>query len=262
MININCPNRDSLEDIKNIIAEKNKGIIKNNLLRIQSSIINRYADYADIELGNRIRTYVFSDEEKSTLKHLYSSKTETAKRIIDSVSKAQLLKQAGICLSCGIGDADQIDHFLPKEHFPEFSILHKNLVPICGACNEIKGDNVPGEITDYFHPMFDELPDVPFFEVSINYSSNVPKVDFDIINAYRTNIIFRHFKNLKLGARLSKKSTEYFLQIKAFKNELGDDFAIEEIERDISKIGVCYGVNYWKYQLCIVMKKSNFVTKI
>lgn len=262
MININCPNRDSVEDIENIISEKNNGAIKNNLLRIQHSIISRYSAYADIELGNRISTNTFSDDEKEALKHLYSSKTDTAKKVIDSVSKAQLLKQAGVCLSCGIGDTDQIDHFLPKEHFPEFSILHKNLVPICGTCNEIKGDNIPGAVKNYMHPMFDELPVVPFFAVSINYSESIPKVDFDIIKVYKANVIFSHFRDLKLGERLSKKSTEYFLQIKAFKNELGDDFAIEEIERDISKIGVCFGVNFWKYQLCIEMKNTDFVNKI
>lgn len=262
MININCPNRDSVEDIENIISEKNNGVVKNNLLRIQPSILSRYTDYADIELGNRISTHSYSDEEKVALKHLYSSKTDTAKKIIDSVSKAQLLRQAGICLSCGIGDADQIDHFLPKEHFPEFSILHKNLVPICGACNEIKGDNIPGTDKDYMHPMFDDLPDIPFFEVAINYSESIPKVNFEIVKAYRTNVIFRHFEDLKLSERLSKKSTEYFLQIKAFKNELGDDFAIEEIERDISKIGVCFGVNFWKFQLCVEMKNTDFVNRI
>ncbi len=262
MININCPSRDSIDDIETIISEKNNGAIKKSLLRIQSNIIDRYSEFADIELGNRINQHTYTDDEKTALKHLYSSKTATAKKVIDSVSKAQLLKQAGICLSCGIGDADQINHFLPKEHFPEFSILHKNLVPICGTCNEIKGDNVPGIGKNYMHPMFDELPDVPFFEVSINYSASIPKVEFRIANPYSTNVIFRHFIDLKLDGRLSKKSTEYFLQIKAFKNELGDDFATEEIERDIRKIGVCFGVNFWKYQLCIEMKNTNFVRRV
>ncbi len=36
---------------------------------------------------------------------------------------------------CGIGTPRNLDHFLPKSYFPQFSILTINLVPACRDCN-------------------------------------------------------------------------------------------------------------------------------
>ena len=40
------------------------------------------------------------------------------------------------CPFCGgIGTPRNLDHFLPKAHFPQFSVLPRNLVPSCRDCN-------------------------------------------------------------------------------------------------------------------------------
>ena len=262
MLNIPCPDRNSVEDIDNIISEKNSGVVKTTLQKLLPKIKSRYSDYAQIELNSRIVSDIFSEEEQVSLRNLYSSKTKTAKKIVETISKIQLLTQAGYCVSCGIGEADQIDHFLPQEHFPEYTILHKNLAPICGTCNEIKGDNIPGVAKDYIHPMFDKLPDEPFLSCTINYSDHIPKSQFLLIGKFHNTRVASHFNDFNLGQRLSKKSTQYFVQIMAYKKELGVDFATEEIARDIEKIGVCFGTNYWKYILCKEMTDTNFVDQL
>lgn len=262
MINISCPERDSKEDIENIISEKYSGEVKTNLLRLKSKIITRYSDYSKIELNQRLVAATYTNDEKNALQHTYSSQTATAKKVVEAISKTQLITQAGCCVSCGIGEADQIDHYLPQEHFPEFSILHKNLVPICGACNEIKSDNIPGASKDYFHPMFDKLPDEPFLKCQITYASSVPTSHFSVLPKFQTNIIGKHFNDLQLRTRLEKKATVYFLQITACKNEFGDTFAFEEIQRDISKLGVFFGTNYWKYILCREMINTNYIQQV
>jgi hypothetical protein len=262
MININCPDRDSKDDIENIISEKYSGEIKKILLRLKSKIITCYSDYSKIELNQRLAASTYSADEKTALQHTYSSQTTTAKKIIEAITKTQLITQAGCCVSCGIGEADQIDHFLPQEHFPEYSIMHKNLVPICGTCNEIKSDNIPGVTKDYFHPMFDKLPDEPFLNCQITYTSSIPISHFSVLPKFQTNIIGKHFNDLRLRTRLEKKATVYFLQITACKTEFGDTFAVEEIQRDISKLGVFYGTNYWKYILCEEMIKTNFIQQL
>ncbi|HBS87594.1 MAG: hypothetical protein A2W91_15130 [Bacteroidetes bacterium GWF2_38_335] len=262
MLNISCPDRDAAEDIDSIISEKYTGIVKTTLQKIKPKIKNRYSDYSKIELGQRLTATAFSDDEKNALQHLYGSQTTTAKKIVDSISKVQLQTQAGCCVCCGIGDADQIDHFLPQEHFPEYSIMHKNLIPICGTCNEIKGENIPGDAKNYFHPMFDRLPNEPFFSCQINYDGNIPISSFTIIPKFQTTIINQHFIDLKLKGRLEKKATIYFVQIKDFKSKFGDDFAKEEIIRDSIKLGALYGSNYWKCILCLEMINTNFIDNI
>lgn len=262
MLNINCPDREAIDDIDEIISEKYKGNIKTALEKLKPRIKNRYSDYSKIELNQRLVATAFTDSEKNALQHLYSSQTATAKKIVDSISKIQLQTQAGCCVSCGIGDADQVDHFLPQEHFPEYSIMHKNLLPICGTCNEIKSDNIPGGTKDYFHPMFDKLPNEPFFSCQITYTNNIPTSSFSIIRKFHSTIIYKHFLDLKLKLRLEKKATIYFVQIKDFKTKFGDAFANEEIERDIMKLSALYGGNYWKCILCSEMRNSKFVTNI
>lgn len=262
MLNIGCPDRDATEDIDSIISEKYNGIVKTTLQRLNPKIKSRYSDYSKIELNQRLAAITFTDDEKTALHHLYGSQTETAKKIVDSISKIQLQTQAGCCVSCGIGDADQIDHFLPQEHFPEYSIMHKNLIPICGTCNEIKSSNIPGTTKNYFHPMFDKLPDEPFFSCQIIYVNNIPTSNFSIISKFHTTIANQHFIDLKLKGRLEKKAIIYFVQMKDFKTKFGDAFANEEISRDLMKLGALYGANYWKCILCSEMLNTNFIANI
>jgi hypothetical protein len=263
MINIPCPTRNEVTDIESIIDEKNTGEKKTTLKRLLKKLKERYIEFAEIELNNRIPVTIFLEEEKEALKSLYSSQTATAKAVTDAIIKAQLARQAGCCLSCGIGEADQIDHFLPQKHFPEYSILHKNLAPICGTCNELKGENIPGQTKDFLHVMFDLLPIEVFITCEITYSSDdVPVAHFAVAPPFNGQRIQHHFDSLDLAKRLQEKATQYFLQIKAIKTEIGESFAQEEVERDQRKLAVLFSINFWKVILCAKMIETQFVQKI
>ncbi|WP_088744095.1 HNH endonuclease [Cobetia sp. QF-1] len=55
-----------------------------------------------------------------------------ARRLYDAILNSAEEK----CPFCGgIGTPRNLDHFLPKSHFPQFSILPSNLVPSCRDCN-------------------------------------------------------------------------------------------------------------------------------
>jgi hypothetical protein len=55
-----------------------------------------------------------------------------ARKIYDALINAAKEK----CPFCGgIGTPRNLDHFLPKAHFPQFAILPHNLVPACRDCN-------------------------------------------------------------------------------------------------------------------------------
>jgi hypothetical protein len=58
-----------------------------------------------------------------------------------------------------------LDHYLPKTHFPEYSILALNLVPMCDTCNRKKVDDVPGAVS-WPHPYLDDL-DAPYLVASV-----------------------------------------------------------------------------------------------
>jgi 5-methylcytosine-specific restriction endonuclease McrA len=39
------------------------------------------------------------------------------------------------CPMCGSSVTGSVDHYLPKEDFPEFSVMAANMVPACAHCN-------------------------------------------------------------------------------------------------------------------------------
>lgn len=85
---------------------------------------------------------------------------------------AQIRRTPGLlcCPMCGSHHPGTLDHYLPRESFPEFSILPCNLVPACPHCNSgvkkgrYKGASVPER---FLHPYFDTLAKDPIWHVQV-----------------------------------------------------------------------------------------------
>ncbi len=74
------------------------------------------------------------------------------------------------CPMCGSAVTGTLDHFLPKEAFPEFSVMAANLVPACAHCNSsVKGRNYKGATSDEWliHPYFDTLAKGNVWDVQV-----------------------------------------------------------------------------------------------
>lgn len=64
---------------------------------------------------------------------------------------------AHTCAMCGSLSCGTLDHILPKEHFPEFSLYSKNLVPAC-LCNSKRGSEFKSnDGARVLHPYFDTI---------------------------------------------------------------------------------------------------------
>lgn len=65
----------------------------------------------------------------------------------------------GACPVCGGAAASTLDHYLPKEIFPQFSLYSRNLVPACHRCNHAKGQLYRGMNVGErgVHPYFDDF---------------------------------------------------------------------------------------------------------
>ena len=85
---------------------------------------------------------VINTLKKSDLVKIYDQyfvpEKKPARKIYDALLNAAKEK----CPFCGgIGTPRNLDHFLPKAHFPQFSVQPYNLVPACRDCNmDGKGD--------------------------------------------------------------------------------------------------------------------------
>ncbi|WP_317204185.1 HNH endonuclease signature motif containing protein [Janthinobacterium sp.] len=124
------------------------------------------------------------------------------------------------CPFCGgIGTPRNLDHFLPKAHFPQFSTFPQNLVPSCRDCN------MDGKAVDFARRVEDQLiqPYVDhdrFFTTqwifakcildatkrptSIHYFVAPPQ-GWDQVHKYRVQ---KHFDDFGLAKRYSVKAAQ------------------------------------------------------
>jgi 5-methylcytosine-specific restriction endonuclease McrA len=81
-------------------------------------------------------TQVVGHLTKRKLINLYENNLLDKDKPARDYYDALLLSSGERCPFCGdIGRTKNLDHFLPKAHFPEFSIMPLNLVPSCRDCN-------------------------------------------------------------------------------------------------------------------------------
>ena len=56
-----------------------------------------------------------------------------------------------VCPMCGGFGNGTLDHYLPKDTYPEFSVFSKNLIPACN-CNNLRGTTVKGTVPSVSTP--------------------------------------------------------------------------------------------------------------
>lgn len=105
-------------------------------LYVQAANAGTLYEIGPIDTTNNADPVVIANLRKSELVKIYSQylvdSDKPARRIYDALLNAAQEK----CPFCGgIGTPRNLDHFLPKAHFPQFAVFPKNLVPSCRDCN-------------------------------------------------------------------------------------------------------------------------------
>lgn len=93
------------------------------------------------------------------------------------------LARFGKCAYCGHGTPIQLDHYLPRSSYVEYSFCPLNLVPACANCNStaLKGACPPtGPQDTFFHPYYDNPDDGRWLFVSMVVGSDGLEVKVDV----------------------------------------------------------------------------------
>lgn len=252
MKNLTIPNRFSENDLKQIISEKRQPH-KPTLLNKTDFLIQKYSEFQRVIDSERISPVTIPKDEAEAFLSLYNSKTHTAQEVCNFILSSYETLLIGDCLYCGIGKSDELDHFLPKESFPYYSILEKNLIPICSKCNKIKGEEIPGFQKDYIHIYYDILPKIEYLKCKISISKNIPIVDFQINFLQSDSIterISKHYEALNLFKRFKSEASQYILRLKSLKLKYGDKSVFDKISSDLLNTEEFYGINHWKFPVC------------
>lgn len=128
---------------------------------VLQAIEAEYATAIDTTLAHSFATsgHGLSAELKAEVDWAYANRLLSKRSAArDYYNDLRLRAPDGACPSCAVRDSAALDHYLPRESFPELAIQPTNLVPICTACNTIKKAHVATAPEDQFlHPYFDDL---------------------------------------------------------------------------------------------------------
>lgn len=124
------------------------------------------------------------------------------------------------CPLCGSPTTGTLDHYLPKDDYPEFAVMPSNLVPACSLCNsgakgrKFKGAK-PGE--RFLHPYFDTFASAAVWQVCVTGPPEAPtftpEVAPGVPPSARTIVEF-HLANI-FGQTFQTQLATYWSQLPA-----------------------------------------------
>lgn len=111
------------------IIQNSRGQNKTHLRRIRDDLIEKYDEYIEAipELEGLPQTAPSQEEIAALTSRFHSLRAAQSPRVD--------LR----CPLCQVRHAGEWDHFLPRDHYPYYSIFGPNLIWTCSACNRKKG---------------------------------------------------------------------------------------------------------------------------
>lgn len=202
-------------DVFDEIAAAKHQLRRGRMRAARAEVLAAYQGYEDAapEVGE-LDEAPLTDPQKEAMRHAFTVETQPMTAL-----RGDLLKRISVarCPSCGISESSTLDHYLPKEQYPEFSVFPKNLVPSCAVCNTRKRDRILDEGTNvrmFLHPCYDAIPDTAFLAVRARIEADALILSYRLTQpvgmALQTFQHLRsHFNELDLADRYRRMGLEH-----------------------------------------------------
>ncbi|WP_146113092.1 HNH endonuclease [Paracoccus yeei] len=234
---------------------------------VRARVLAAYETYegAVPEIGGLVATEM-TDLQKEAMRHAFTAETEPMTRL-----RGGLLERVCVarCPFCGISESSTLDHYLPKEQYPEFSVFPQNLVPSCAVCNTRKRDRIIDQGTKvrmFLHPCYDRIPAIAFLEARVRIEANALVLSYRLVRpdgmALRVyQHLQSHFTELNLADRYRLMGLEHLAgHYHAFRRAYGrtrDAIRVAERLRECAEdFEDAFGLNYWMAQLYLALAKN------
>jgi 5-methylcytosine-specific restriction endonuclease McrA len=165
---------------------------------------------------------------KDAFINLYSSPAE--KSIHGAVIATLRSRTLQLCPACGEeGSPNTLDHYLPKERYPEFSILPHNLLPMCDTCQASKGAQTVDALNRrmFIHGYYDEFVDRQIVDLRIGTPFNAPaSISLEPTEALAqadADLVRRHLEGLKIVSRYHRFFRSEYLHLLRIVNMMRDN---------------------------------------
>ncbi|MBJ7536324.1 HNH endonuclease [Marinomonas transparens] len=159
--------KDMLEKCSEGMEQVN---VRNNFISVFPTFYTKEQQYQALSVAGNLYTYpkvtpladttqVVGHLTKRKLVNLYENNLRDKDKPARDYYDILLVSSGERCPFCGdIGHTKNLDHFLPKAHFPEFSVMPLNLVPSCRDCNMGEKGQAYATIADEqaIHPYIDK----------------------------------------------------------------------------------------------------------
>jgi hypothetical protein len=254
------PTPDATGAFRAISATRRPLAVRNRLVSSEPNVLMAYGTYqGDPDTIVSLAPTVTAPATKEDLQGNYASRSGPSTQLRSSIYANNV---GGRCCYCAQRRAGTLDHYLPQDVYPEFSVLPLNLVPACWDCNHTKlvqFVRLDGGAT-FLHPYFESgLEKVRFLYADVRMCGNEPTVAYYVdppaeVPNDRAIRIRSHFARLKLA--------EYYLFEAG--NELGERRMIVEtlwdrgatdadiesyLRSEAASVGKFSGVNHWRFAL-------------
>jgi len=217
MIQLPKPVVDVASYIAEVVAERQAGINAIDFQSVETAWIKRCQDYDD-KHGEAAQLQIWpAIKVKSTsFKTLYAS--PAANSVQEPVLNALRDRSLTLCPMCGeAGTPNTLDHYLPLEYFPEFSILPFNLVPACDICQLHKLSRYIGsEGRLFLHPYYDSflIGQVAQLKIHPPYNTPTPElVCHATVTGVDAAVVERHLRELQLHARFKASFKKEYIRL-------------------------------------------------
>lgn len=153
----------------------------------------------------------------------YDNRTVAIKRRLSKMIESLPAADADLCPYCSLDTNPDLDHFLPKAVFPEFSLYARNLVPICTPCNRKKLNAIKLKGTDarlFLHPSAEPSGNTKVLEADLSFQEDMMTVTYRIeddgaLSNAELELVERHYQRLELGDRYSRRARSHMASFKA-----------------------------------------------
>tara|TARA_R100000306_G_C4381481_1_gene144932 strand:- start:237 stop:1085 length:849 start_codon:yes stop_codon:yes gene_type:complete len=263
MRNLNAYSGDTSDFLDEVIGSKrNSSKDPNYKQRINILTPGIKALFGIYETAHNANNHVslapngYANQEKTDLLKLYSSGNSRLIKLKNSITTVLDNRAMNTCQYCTIAPVGSLDHIVPKDEFPEFSVNPKNLLPACTTCNSHKNENWKENNKTIFLNLYtDVLPIEQYLFVNLVVTANNIQPTFELRNINNIDADFfellnNHYTRLQLPQRFRKESHKVISEltnlISAGSNLLTVNQIKELVLAKIQEDKAVFGNNYYK----------------
>lgn len=249
-------------DLYDRLRERRRRATADILLGARNLVFGAYSQYKSGELCSLepvIGDEIIAEKVRSNYVVLRSG------ALVDDGAK--ILARSRICCLCGLRASSELDHYLPKEIFPEFAVYTVNLVPACGVCNKAKDEAYKTDCGDpaFIHAYLDQLPTTErYLRVTLTFDDGVIP-SFEVIQTPGMSIetygvLASQFERLNLATVYSDEAVELLdekkVAIQEYFCESGSTSVAKYLQREARSAAQRLSLNHWKPTILSAVAES------